>query len=766
MLVLPSKKKLLNLLNAIPFKCGVDNRVMLLIKEIISSLLSPDRYCALMFDEMSLKEHVQYCPKEDKIVGFVDSGSSRCADWANYAMVFMLRGLRKKWKQPVACYFTHGGMKGGKLKAAVEEVLACCFAVGLNIVVTVCDMGTNNVSALKQLGAKFPDPVFHFIGHEIAVVFDPPHLLKCTRNMFLSHIVRGVNFRGEIPITGAARWEHIEKMYEEDKKSIFRLAPKVTEGHLAPTSSERMKVSTAAQVMSHTVAAAIHSFVSRDILPPEATVTASFVADVDELFDSFNGSDRYPDTGKPLRCCLSESSPHLEYWQEKAKSLIHNWQFCTDPVADRRLRRERKQKTPPLRPGKKRCTVSHPPSQWGWITSINAVINVWNVVSEAGFSYLQLRALNQNPLENLFGSIRSYCGANTNPTCVQFAAALKTAIVNGLAFKSFSVETGDASILSSAYVAVFIAHKLLEKVKCDKCKLSLAAGGGSSSGSAAAKVPAAWWGDCGLVARCGRAVLGTARLGLADRLVLSSRCWVGGRLCGPGLGHARGLWSMLAGRRGVNLRRVRRAQPEASWSVFEGVSARWTDSGAVGVGWKLAGQTSCVSKPGGHSEPPNPGGGASLRRRISVGAPGVSLHGTFSTTGADGGDVAGQSGDMMASNPGGGASIRRRVGIGTPGMAGRFSGRMMSKPGGGSVVMHEVGNELQGVGDESGRASSGSSVCDESGGVRTYLCGGWVGRRAAAAGGGEVVASGDVVDKRRVAGSSADCGVPVPKNGL
>ncbi|XP_063220182.1 uncharacterized protein LOC134529730 [Bacillus rossius redtenbacheri] len=38
MLVLPSKKSLLNLLNAVPFKCGVDNRVMLLIKEIVSSL--------------------------------------------------------------------------------------------------------------------------------------------------------------------------------------------------------------------------------------------------------------------------------------------------------------------------------------------------------------------------------------------------------------------------------------------------------------------------------------------------------------------------------------------------------------------------------------------------------------------------------------------------------------------------------------------------------------------------------------------------------
>lgn len=243
---------------------------------------------------------------------------------------------------------------------------------------------------------------------------------------------------------------------------------------------------------------------------------------MDELFDSFNGSQSYPEQGKPLRCRLSASSPHVEYWQEKAKSMVHNWQFCKDPAADKRLKREPKKKPPPLKPGKERCTVTRPPSQWGWITSINAILHVWNVVSAAGFTYLQQRALNQDPLENLFGLIRSYCGANHNPTFPQFAAAFKTSIVNGLAFKGLSgncqsddaaalsdlraflvsdvkenesistdeiedkntchdvlteiesaVESGDASVLSAAYVAGFIARKLLGTSSCDSCKTLL-----------------------------------------------------------------------------------------------------------------------------------------------------------------------------------------------------------------------------------------------------------------------------------------------------
>lgn len=263
MLVLPSRKTLLIILNKVPFRCGVDKKVTSFLKESVSKMNDADRHCVLMFDEMSLKEHVQYCPREDKVIGLVDNGNSRSGDLANYAVVFMVRGLRTKWKQPVACYFTRGGMKGKELKDVIQEVLASCFEIGLKVVATICDMGTNNVSALKELGAKFPDPLFHFQGHEIAVVFDPPHLLKCIRNMFFSHFVRGVKVRGDVPIVGGAKWEHIEKMYEEEKNNIFRIAPKIKDAHVAPTSCERMKVSTAAQTMSHSVAAAMHSYVSR-----------------------------------------------------------------------------------------------------------------------------------------------------------------------------------------------------------------------------------------------------------------------------------------------------------------------------------------------------------------------------------------------------------------------------------------------------------------------------------------------------------------------
>jgi hypothetical protein len=58
---------------------------------------------------------------------------------------------------------------------------------------------------------------------------------------------------------------------------------------------------------------------------------------------------------------------------------------------------------------------------------------VCRTVKGAGFKCLHTWNLNQDPLENTFGDIRSYCGCNSNPSVGQFLDALKANTVNGLA---------------------------------------------------------------------------------------------------------------------------------------------------------------------------------------------------------------------------------------------------------------------------------------------------------------------------------------------
>jgi hypothetical protein len=53
---------------------------------------------------------------------------------------------------------------------------------------------------------------------------------------------------------------------------------------------------------------------------------ATFVNEVDELFDSFNGVTREPDQGKLLRCHVSSISKHMEYWGN-AVDKVKSWTF-------------------------------------------------------------------------------------------------------------------------------------------------------------------------------------------------------------------------------------------------------------------------------------------------------------------------------------------------------------------------------------------------------------------------------------------------------
>ena len=146
------------------------------------------------------------------------------------------------------------------------EVLDACHNAGLVVVATVCDMGANIVKSLKQLGVSEETPFFRIRDQEIAAVFDPPLLLKCTCNLLLKHdmmnVGLGVVVNGQ-PLTGTAKWADILKVYEIDKQNVlYRQLRRVTDRHLKPFAQDAMKVSLAAQVMSNTVAAAIDTHVT------------------------------------------------------------------------------------------------------------------------------------------------------------------------------------------------------------------------------------------------------------------------------------------------------------------------------------------------------------------------------------------------------------------------------------------------------------------------------------------------------------------------
>lgn len=268
-LTLPHKRTLLTLLEQVPFEAGVNEHLFKHLNEKLPKGM--DRCCTLLFDEIDIQENLQYDLGSDRILGFEDYGSeSECtAKYANKALVFMLVGLCKKWKQPVAFYFNNNGCNSNKLKDCIFEILSAAkIYAEVEVIATVCDMGVSNVKCLKELGVTIETPFFDFMGQRVYCMYDPPHLLKCTYSLFRKHNVLlpcSIIGNDESKTMMEARFGDIRKAHAIDKNNpyIFRTMHKIKETHMQPIMKYAMKVCVAAQVLSHTVGAFLYSLVSR-----------------------------------------------------------------------------------------------------------------------------------------------------------------------------------------------------------------------------------------------------------------------------------------------------------------------------------------------------------------------------------------------------------------------------------------------------------------------------------------------------------------------
>lgn len=147
--------------------------------------------------------------------GFVTNGQETVPEYADHAQVFMVRGLIKNYKQPVAYTFSQAATKGPELAKQLKMVLIELQDAGPNVVATLCDQGTNNTNCIKYLlqeargillrkGKKARDNIILVNNQEIIPLYDPPHLMKCIRNNLISKHLKYVK-NNNIKIS---KWEH------------------------------------------------------------------------------------------------------------------------------------------------------------------------------------------------------------------------------------------------------------------------------------------------------------------------------------------------------------------------------------------------------------------------------------------------------------------------------------------------------------------------------------------------------------------------------
>ncbi|KAI4467995.1 regulator of g-protein signaling loco [Holotrichia oblita] len=172
-----------------------------------------------------------------------------------------------------------------------------------------------------------------------------------------------------------------------------------------------MKVSIMAQVFSHQVGSLMIRISQWDTnseygLVPEATETGEFILFIDSLFDSLNGNNKQAPSTTPLKGGITRNSPHEMFWRDAIK-VMETMKFYDA----------------------KRKRFVNVPSCTNLIKTVKGFIYLRSKLLKQ-VTYFLPRAVNQDCLENFFGSVRTYGRRNVNPNCSQFVTSFKALLVN------------------------------------------------------------------------------------------------------------------------------------------------------------------------------------------------------------------------------------------------------------------------------------------------------------------------------------------------
>ena len=147
-----------------------------------------DKSAVLILDAMYVKKNLEYNAFEDRVIGVEDVGAGeRGQSHAQCLLVFMLRGIFGGWTQVIGHHFTKASFPKEAMRSLVMSYLAAIEKTGIECHGLICDQEPAHVSLFKSLGVTRETPFFHSESNRrIFVIYDPPHLIKSTRNNLLT----------------------------------------------------------------------------------------------------------------------------------------------------------------------------------------------------------------------------------------------------------------------------------------------------------------------------------------------------------------------------------------------------------------------------------------------------------------------------------------------------------------------------------------------------------------------------------------------------
>lgn len=367
--------------------------------------------CALSFDEMSIRRHIQWSDARKQFIGRVDYGFNVKNDAlpvAKNAIVFMINGVSRNFNLPIAFFFIDT-LNASERKHLLLEIITALTELNVRLISVTFDGLSTNIPMCVELGACFQEKKFqpYFYNHitrdKIYVILDPSHMEKLVRNTLASEKIL-------YDASGAKiEWKYFELLEKFRTEHGLTLTHKLNKKHIQ-WDRNKMKVSLAVETLSASVADSMEFLMKNGYEEfADCSATIKFIRYFNNIFDILNS--KKSDTGNEMKSPLSPSNSSLIFSFFK-EAIIY---IKALKKADGKL----------LISSKQRIAFK------GFVLDMYCIESIYKEFVETNFvDQLYTFRFSQDPLESLFGRIRSLNGFNDNPTVQQFCAAIRKVSVN------------------------------------------------------------------------------------------------------------------------------------------------------------------------------------------------------------------------------------------------------------------------------------------------------------------------------------------------
>ncbi len=424
---LPSIRTLQTKMQNFAFTPGFQKEV---VETISLSLAKSDvlhRDCSLTYDEMEIKAALNFCPSLKRVLGIPTLKSSKPDDIATHLFVVMARGLHSAWKSIVGWHFTSAPTLRDELSNFILQTISSLEASGLHVMAIASDTGGNNLKIMADLGIfckllrntrieqrsfespfdlpniriqySIPNPADE--NRKIYFIPDPPHVLKNIRNQLQKQdffippeILKEWGFTSNAEFVS---FDYIRKLYGLQRDNKFRMAFKLSASHINPDSYSKMRVGLAFDIFSRPVQAGIKSLIETNSETQHAAATVKFLSIVEKWFSL--------STSRHTSHALHKNNEKTKQSFEELKSTMKV--FANMVAVDQGSHAK-----------------GWKPIQSALLIATHSLLSLTKDLFERGYEYVMTGRFSQDPLESLFGVIRSRTGPH--PTAPQSRNALKT----------------------------------------------------------------------------------------------------------------------------------------------------------------------------------------------------------------------------------------------------------------------------------------------------------------------------------------------------